>query len=388
MSEQNTNLSYHHAHRFKMKTQVLVEINREEDLKRLYTPGVAEPCKAIANDLRLTTHYTAKSQTVAVISDGSAVLGLGNIGAYASLPVLESKAALLAHFAGVSVVPLALNTQDPDRLIEIIKSLEPSFGAIFLEDIAAPNCIEIEEKLQQSLSIPVYHDDQHGTAIVVLASLINALKIVNKNKSAVRIVLLGTGAAGSAIIRLLNAYGFTHIDAFNQDGYLFAENQPKDDAYVSWLRSICSINPEINNLEEAMHGSDVFIGVSKADLITGDMIRSMAQDAIVFPLANPVPEIAYDVALMSGARVLGTGSFSHPNQINNLLAFPGLIKAALDSKATQITTAMKITTAETIAARVSDEDLHRGQVVPSVFDTGLIEDIATQITKLVKADLL
>lgn len=364
MSEQNTNLSYHHAHRFKMKTQVLVEINREEDLKRLYTPGVAEPCKAIANDLRLTTHYTAKSQTVAVISDGSAVLGLGNIGAYASLPVLESKAALLAHFAGVSVVPLALNTQDPDRLIEIIKSLEPSFGAIFLEDIAAPNCIEIEEKLQQSLSIPVYHDDQHGTAIVVLASLINALKIVNKNKSAVRIVLLGTGAAGSAIIRLLNAYGFTHIDAFNQDGYLFAENQPKDDAYVSWLRSICSINPEINNLEEAMHGSDVFIGVSKADLITGDMIQSMAQDAIVFPLANPVPEIAYDVALMSGARVLGTGSFSHPNQINNLLAFPGLIKAALDSKATQITTAMKITTAETIAARVSDEDLTEDRLCP------------------------
>ena len=337
-------LMLHEKWRGKLETVSKTPVKTREDLSLAYTPGVAEPCKVIAENAEAAYTYTWKSNTVAVVSDGSAVLGLGNIGPYAAMPVMEGKAVLFKEFGGVNAVPICLDTQDTEEIIKAVTYLAPGFGGINLEDISAPRCFEIEERLKASLNIPVFHDDQHGTAIVVLAGIINGLKVVGKNKEDCKVVVNGAGSAGVAITKLLLTYGFTNVIMCDKVGIV-----GKDTQGLNWMQQkmteVTNPNGEKGTLADALKGADIFVGVSAPNIVTPDMVSSMNQDSILFAMANPVPEIMPDAAKAAGARVVGTGRSDFPNQVNNVVAFPGIFKGALEGRAKQITEEMKLAAA-------------------------------------------
>ena len=362
----------------KLETVSKTPVNTREDLAIAYTPGVAEPCKVIAKDKEAAYKYTMKANTVAVVSDGSAVLGLGNIGPYAAMPVMEGKAVLFKEFGNVNAVPICLDTQDTEEIIKAVTYLAPGFGGINLEDISAPRCFEIEERLKEILDIPVFHDDQHGTAIVVLAGVINALKVVGKKKEDCRVVVNGAGSAGVAITKLLLTYGFPNIIMCDKVGIV-----SKDTEGLNWMQKkmteVTNLNNETGSLADALKGADIFIGVSAPNIVTPEMVASMNHDSILFAMANPVPEIMPDVAKAAGARVVGTGRSDFPNQVNNVVAFPGIFKGALEGRATQITEEMKLAAAEAIAGLVPADKLSDDNIMPEAFDPQVAEVVANAV---------
>lgn len=362
----------------KLETVSKTPVKTREDLAIAYTPGVAEPCKVIAQDKEAAYKYTMKANTVAVVSDGSAVLGLGNIGPYAAMPVMEGKAVLFKEFGNVNAVPICLDTQDTEEIIKAVTYLAPGFGGINLEDISAPRCFEIEERLKEILDIPVFHDDQHGTAIVVLAGVINALKVVGKKKEDCRVVVNGAGSAGVAITRLLLTYGFPNIIMCDKVGIV-----SKDTEGLNWMQKkmteVTNLNNETGSLADALKGADIFIGVSAPNIVTPEMVSSMNHDSILFAMANPVPEIMPDVAKAAGARVVGTGRSDFPNQVNNVVAFPGIFKGALEGRATQITEEMKLAAAEAIAGLVPADKLSDDNIMPEAFDPQVAEVVANAV---------
>lgn len=370
-------LEAHALWKGKLRIEVNSPVSNREELSLAYTPGVAEPCRAIYNDPEKVYDYTWVGNTVAVITDGTAVLGLGDIGPKASLPVMEGKCALFKSFAGIDAIPIALDTKDPDELIQIIKALAPSFGGINLEDISAPRCVQIERALKEHLDIPVFHDDQHGTAIVVSAALINALKLVNKEMSSIKLVVSGAGAAGSAILFMLRNLGVKNIYAFRKEGIILKDD--KHDFLTKELAEFTNLEQSDMSLAEALVGADVFIGVSAPRLLNVDMVKLMNKDAILFALANPEPEIDYHDAKEAGARVVATGRSDYPNQINNVLVFPGIFKGALRSRVKQITESMKIRAAEAIASLVSIDELSDEHIIPSVFDARVAEAVSKAV---------
>ncbi|HEY4536839.1 MAG TPA: NADP-dependent malic enzyme [Erysipelothrix sp.] len=376
-------LSLHEQLKGKMSTELKAEINSYDDLALLYSPGVARPSEAIFADENLAYTYTGKGNTVAIVSDGSAVLGLGNIGPKAALPVMEGKAALFKRFAGLNAVPIVLDTQDPDEIIAIVKAIAPGFGGINLEDIAAPQCVYIEEKLEEALDIPVFHDDQHGTSIVTIAALINALRVVNKKAEDIKMVVSGAGAAGSAIISLAHQLGVQDIYAFNSSG-LIMPNQNTSDPVLNRVSAITNKAHLTGDLETIIKGADVFIGVSVADVLTAEMVQSMAKDPIILAMANPNPEIDYDTAIKAGAKVVGTGRSDYPNQINNILVFPGLFKSLLKNKAHYVPEQVKLACAQGIADLISKEQLSSTHIVPSVFDDKLNDAIDQAVSLTIK----
>ncbi len=358
-------------------------VKSREDLAIAYTPGVAEPCKEIAKDKELAYTYTMKANTVAVVSDGSAVLGLGNIGPHAAMPVMEGKAVLFKEFGGVNAVPICLDTQDTEEIIKAVTWLAPGFGGINLEDISAPRCFEIEERLKATLDIPVFHDDQHGTAIVVLAGIINALKVVGKKKEDCRVVVNGAGSAGVAITKLLLTYGFPHVTMCDKVGIVSKKTEG-----LNWMQQkmaeVTNLEGQTGTLADAMKGADIFVGVSAPNIVTPEMVKSMNHDAILFAMANPVPEIMPDVAKAAGARVVGTGRSDFPNQVNNVVAFPGIFKGALEARATQITEEMKLAAAEAIAGLVPEEELSDDNIMPEAFNPKVAELVANAVKSRVK----
>lgn len=362
----------------KLETVSKSPVRSREDLALAYTPGVAEPCKAIAKDKEAAYKYTMKANTVAVVSDGSAVLGLGNIGPHAAMPVMEGKAVLFKEFGGVNAVPICLDTQDTEEIIKAVTWLAPGFGGINLEDISAPRCFEIEERLKASLDIPVFHDDQHGTAIVVLAGIINSLKVTGRKKEDCRIVVNGAGSAGVAITKLLLTYGFPHIVMCDKAGILSRSTEG-----LNWMQQkmVEVTNPEnqTGSLADALTGADIFVGVSAPGIVTPEMVASMNRDAILFAMANPVPEIMPDAAKAAGARVVGTGRSDFPNQVNNVIAFPGIFKGALEGRATQITEEMKLAAAEAIAGLVPEEELNDENILPEAFHPRVAELVAQAV---------
>ena len=362
----------------KLETVSKTPVKTREDLAIAYTPGVAEPCKVIAKDKEAAYKYTMKANTVAVVSDGSAVLGLGNIGPYAAMPVMEGKAVLFKEFGNVNAVPICLDTQDTEEIIKAVTYLAPGFGGINLEDISAPRCFEIEERLKEILDIPVFHDDQHGTAIVVLAGVINALKVVGKKKEDCRVVVNGAGSAGVAITKLLLTYGFPNIIMCDKVGIV-----SKDTEGLNWMQKkmteVTNLNNETGSLADALKGADIFIGVSAPNIVTPEMVASMNRDSILFAMANPVPEIMPDVAKAAGARVVGTGRSDFPNQVNNVVAFPGIFKGALEGRATQITEEMKLAAAEAIAGLVPADKLSDDNIMPEAFDPQVAEVLADAV---------
>lgn len=362
----------------KLETVSKTPVKTREDLAIAYTPGVAEPCKVIAKDKEAAYKYTMKANTVAVVSDGSAVLGLGNIGPYAAMPVMEGKAVLFKEFGNVNAVPICLDTQDTEEIIKAVTYLAPGFGGINLEDISAPRCFEIEERLKEILDIPVFHDDQHGTAIVVLAGVINALKVVGKKKEDCRVVVNGAGSAGVAITKLLLTYGFPNIIMCDKVGIV-----SKDTEGLNWMQKkmteVTNLNNETGSLADALKGADIFIGVSAPNIVTPEMVASMNRDSILFAMANPVPEIMPDVAKAAGARVVGTGRSDFPNQVNNVVAFPGIFKGALEGRATQITEEMKLAAAEAIAGLVPADKLSDDNIMPEAFDPQVVEVVADAV---------
>lgn len=366
----------------KLETVSKVPVKSREDLSLAYTPGVAEPCKVIAADKEAAYTYTMKSNTVAVVSDGSAVLGLGNIGPYAAMPVMEGKAVLFKEFGGVNAVPICLDTQDTEEIIKAVTYLAPGFGGINLEDISAPRCFEIEERLKSILDIPVFHDDQHGTAIVVLAGIINALKVVGKQKENCKVVVNGAGSAGVAITKLLLTYGFTNVIMCDKVGIL-----SKSTEGLNWMQQkmveITNPNQETGLLADAMKGADIFVGVSAPNIVSTEMVASMNSDSILFAMANPVPEIMPDVAKAAGARVVGTGRSDFPNQVNNVVAFPGIFKGALEGRAPQITEAMKLAAANAIAGLVPENELNDENILPEAFNP----QVAQVVAEAVKANI-
>lgn len=362
----------------KLETVSKTPVKTREDLAIAYTPGVAEPCKVIAQDKEAAYKYTMKANTVAVVSDGSAVLGLGNIGSYAAMPVMEGKAVLFKEFGNVNAVPICLDTQDTEEIIKAVTYLAPGFGGINLEDISAPRCFEIEERLKEILDIPVFHDDQHGTAIVVLAGVINALKVVGKKKEDCRVVVNGAGSAGVAITKLLLTYGFPNIIMCDKVGIV-----SRDTEGLNWMQKkmteVTNLNNETGSLADALKGADIFIGVSAPNIVTPKMVASMNRDSILFAMANPIPEIMPDVAKAAGARVVGTGRSDFPNQVNNVVAFPGIFKGALEGRATQITEEMKLAAAEAIAGLVPADKLSDDNIMPEAFDPQVAEVVANAV---------
>lgn len=362
----------------KLETVSKTPVKTREDLSLAYTPGVAEPCKVIAKDKEAAYTYTWKSNTVAVVSDGSAVLGLGSIGPHAAMPVMEGKAVLFKEFGGVNAVPICLDTQDTEEIIKAVTWLAPGFGGINLEDISAPRCFEIEERLKEILDIPVFHDDQHGTAIVVLAGIINGLKVVGKKKEACKVVVNGAGSAGVAITKLLLTYGFKNVIMCDKVGIV-----SKDTEGLNWMQQKMAevTNPggESGSLADALKSADIFVGVSAPNIVTPDMVSSMNHDSILFAMANPVPEIMPDVAKAAGARVVGTGRSDFPNQINNVVAFPGIFKGALEGRAVQITEEMKLAAADAIAGLVPDSELNENHIMPEAFDPRVAEVVAEAV---------
>ena len=360
-------LMLHEEWNGKLETASKCAIRTREDLALAYTPGVAEPCKLIAEDKELAYKYTIKANTVAVVSDGSAVLGLGNIGPYAAMPVMEGKAVLFKEFGNVNAVPICLDTQDTEEIIKTVINIAPAFGGINLEDISAPRCFEIEERLKEALSIPVFHDDQHGTAIVVLAGIINALKVTGKRKEECRVVVNGAGSAGVAITKLLLTYGFSNIIMCDKSGIL-SKNSPDLNWMQKQMVEVTNLGGESGTLADALKGADIFVGVSAPGIVSEEMVASMNKDAILFAMANPVPEIMPDLAKAAGAKVVGTGRSDFPNQVNNVVAFPGIFKGALEGRATQITEEMKLAAANAIAGLVADEELNENNILPEAFD--------------------
>ena len=353
-------------------------VKSREDLSLAYTPGVAEPCKVIAGDKEAAYTYTIKANTIAVVSDGSAVLGLGNIGPYAAMPVMEGKAVLFKEFGGVNAVPICLDTQNTEEIIKAVTWMAPGFGGINLEDISAPRCFEIEERLKETLDIPVFHDDQHGTAIVVLAGVINALKVTGKKKEDCRVVVNGAGSAGVAITKLLLNYGFPHIIMCDKSGIL-----SKNSSDLNWMQEkmmeVTNLEGKTGSLADAMKGADIFVGVSAPGIVSAEMVSSMNKDAILFAMANPVPEIMPDIAKAAGAKVVGTGRSDFPNQVNNVVAFPGIFKGALEGRATQITEEMKLAAALAIASLVPDEELNEDNIMPEAFNPKVAEVVAQAV---------
>ena len=360
-------LMLHEEWKGKLETVSKATVASREDLALAYTPGVAEPCKVIAKDPEAAYLYTIKSNTIAVVSDGSAVLGLGNIGPLAAMPVMEGKAVLFKEFGGVNAFPICLDTQDTQEIIETVVRIAPAFGGINLEDIAAPRCFEIEEALKERLNIPVFHDDQHGTAIVVLAGVINALKVTGRRKEDCQVVVNGAGSAGVAITRLLLTYGFPHITMCDKSGILC-----KGAEGLNWMQEkmmdVTNLEHRTGSLSDAMKGADIFIGVSAPGIVTKDMVASMNKDAVIFAMANPVPEIMPDLAKAAGAKVVGTGRSDFPNQVNNVVVFPGIFKGALEGRAAAITEEMKLAAANAIAGLVDEKDLNEDNILPEAFD--------------------
>lgn len=376
MSNDEKALKLHEEWHGKLNVTSKCNINNADDLALAYTPGVAKPCTVIAGDKKEAYRYTIKSNTIAVISDGSAVLGLGNIGPEAALPVMEGKAVLFKEFGGVNAFPICLDTQDTEEIIKTIINIAPVFGGINLEDISAPRCFEIEERLKEALNIPVFHDDQHGTAIVVLAGIINALKVTGKTKEDCRIVINGAGAAGIAIAKLLLSYGFKHLTICDSKG-IISNNTKNMNKYKEDIAHVTNLENIEGTLADAVKGSDIFIGVSAPGSLTKEMVRTMRKDAIIFAMANPIPEIMPDEAKEAGARVIGTGRSDFPNQVNNVIAFPGIFKGALEGRARNITEAMKIAAAEAIASVVSDEELNEDYIIPEAFNQK-VKDVVSQ----------
>ena len=367
----------------KLETVSKTPVKSREDLSYAYTPGVAEPCKVIAENKEEAYAYTMKANTVAVVSDGSAVLGLGNIGPYAAMPVMEGKAVLFKAFGGVNAVPICLDTQDTEEIIKAVTYLAPGFGGINLEDISAPRCFEIEERLKATLDIPVFHDDQHGTAIVVLAGIINALKITGKEKTACKVVVNGAGSAGVAITKLLLTYGFSNIIMCDKTGIISKQTEG-----LNWMQEKMAqvTNPagETGTLADALKQADIFVGVSAPGIVTKEMVASMNKDSILFAMANPVPEIMPDLAKEAGAKIVGTGRSDFPNQINNVVAFPGIFKGALEGRALQITEEMKLAAAHAIAGLVPDEELNETNIMPEAFDPKVAEAVAEAVKSHIK----
>lgn len=362
----------------KLETVSKAPVKSREDLSIAYTPGVAEPCKVIADNKEAAYTYTMKANTVAVVSDGSAVLGLGNIGPYAAMPVMEGKAVLFKEFGGVNAVPICLDTQDTEEIIKAVTYLAPGFGGINLEDISAPRCFEIEERLKEILDIPVFHDDQHGTAIVVLAGIINSLKVVGKKKEDCKVVVNGAGSAGVAITKLLLTYGFSNIVMCDKVGIV-----SKSTEGLNWMQQKMAemTNPynETGNLADALKGADIFVGVSAPGIVSAEMVASMKKDAILFAMANPVPEIMPDIAKAAGAKVVGTGRSDFPNQVNNVVAFPGIFKGALEGRASQITEEMKLAAANAIASLVPEDELNENNIMPEAFNPRVAEAVAEAV---------
>jgi malate dehydrogenase (oxaloacetate-decarboxylating) len=374
-------LEKHAEWKGKLTVELKAPLETKEDLSIAYTPGVAQPCLEIAKNKDDAFKYTWKGNIVAVVSDGTAVLGLGDIGPEAALPVMEGKAVLFKRFGGVNAIPIVLDTKDPDEIINIVKMIAPTFGGINLEDISAPRCVQIERKLIEELDIPVFHDDQHGTAIVVTAGLINALKIVKKKPQDITAVVSGAGAAGSSIIKMLKAFGVANIYAFNSKGVIHRDDMDKYNFVVKEIAMMTNNDNKKLTLAEAMAESDLFIGVSAPKVITKEMVASMKKDAIVFAMANPEPEIGYQDAKDAGARVVGTGRSDFPNQVNNVLAFPGLFRGALDVRSRKITDEMKMAAAEGIAALIAESDITEEYVIPSPFDPRVAEAVAKAVSE-------
>ena len=382
MTHDEKAIKLHEEWRGKISTEAKAAVKTREDLALAYTPGVAAPCKLIAENKEDAYKYTLKANTIAVVSDGSAVLGLGNIGPEAAMPVMEGKCVLFKEFGDVNAFPICLDTQDTDEIVKIVTALAPTFGGINLEDISAPRCFEIEERLKQTLDIPVFHDDQHGTAIVVLSAIINSLKITGKKKEDCRIVVNGAGAAGIAITKLLLRYGFKYAILCDRTGIISKDRDNLNDMKKEMLNIT---NPEniSGSLADALKGADIFIGVSAPNSVTADMVRSMNDDPIIFAMANPVPEIMPDEAKAAGARIVGTGRSDFPNQINNVVAFPGIFKGALEGRAKQITEEMKLAAAEAIASLVSDEELCEDFIMPEAFDERVARKVADAVKELI-----
>ncbi len=378
-------LELHREWKGKISTQSKCEVKTREDLALAYTPGVAEPCKVIHEDVKEAYTYTLKQNTIAVVSDGSAVLGLGNIGPEAAMPVMEGKAVLFKEFGGVNAFPICLKTQDVDEIVETVQRLEPTFGGINLEDISAPRCFEIERRLKETMNIPVFHDDQHGTAIIVLAGIINSLRLTGKKKEECRIVVNGSGAAGIAISKLLLSYGFQHLILCDSKGII-----SKDREKLNWIKKemleVTNLENRTGTLADALEGADIFIGVSAPGSVTPEMVQTMNTDAILFAMANPVPEIMPDLAKAAGARIVGTGRSDFPNQVNNVLVFPGIFKGALEGKARQITEDMKLAAAKALAAIVTDEELSEDFILPEAFNPKVAEVVSEAVRSNIKED--
>lgn len=383
MTNSEKSLQLHKEWNGKIETVSKATVKSREDLALAYTPGVAEPCKVIAEDPEAAYTYTIKANTVAVVSDGSAVLGLGNIGPLAAMPVMEGKAVLFKEFAGVNAFPICLDTQDTEEIIETVVRIAPAFGGINLEDIAAPRCFEIEERLKKLLSIPVFHDDQHGTAIVVLAGIINALKVTGKNKEGCQVVINGAGSAGIAIAKLLLTYGFQHIILCDKTGILSKESDG-----LNWMQEkmmeVTNLEGRTGTLSDALQGADVFVGVSAPGIVTPDMVAAMNKDSILFAMANPIPEIMPDLARAAGAKVVGTGRSDFPNQVNNVLIFPGIFKGALEGRATAITEDMKLAAANAIAGLIDASELSEENILPTAFDTRVAHVVSDAVKKHIK----
>lgn len=382
MTNNEKALKMHEEWNGKIETTAKAHVNSREDLAIAYTPGVAEPCKVIAQDPEAAYKYTMKANTVAVVSDGSAVLGLGNIGALAAMPVMEGKAVLFKEFGGVNAVPICLDTQDTEEIIKSVVNIAPAFGGINLEDISAPRCFEIETRLKELLNIPVFHDDQHGTAIVVLAGIINALKVTGKKKEDCLVVVNGAGSAGVAITKLLLTYGFPHITMCDING-IISKNSPNLNWMQQQMTEVTNLEERTGTLADALKGADIFVGVSAPNIVSKEMVASMNKDAILFAMANPVPEIMPDLAKEAGAKVVGTGRSDFPNQVNNVVAFPGIFKGALEGRATQITEEMKLAAANAIAGLVPEEELNENNILPEAFDPRVADTVSKAIKDLI-----
>ena len=382
MTNSEKALKMHEEWQGKIETTAKSHVNSREDMAIAYTPGVAEPCKVIAKDKEAAYTYTIKSNTIAVVSDGSAVLGLGNIGALAAMPVMEGKAVLFKEFGGVNAVPICLDTQDTEEIIKTVVNIAPAFGGINLEDISAPRCFEIEERLKELLDIPVFHDDQHGTAIVVIAGIINAMKVTGKNKEDSRVVINGAGSAGVAITKLLLTYGFRHVTMCDINGII-----GKDSPNLNWMQQrmveVTNLDNQKGTLADALKGADIFVGVSAPNIVTQEMVASMNKDAIIFAMANPVPEIMPDLAKAAGAKVVGTGRSDFPNQVNNVVAFPGIFRGALEGRASSITEEMKLATAKAIAGLVSDDEVNENNILPEAFDPRVSDVVSRAVKELI-----
>ncbi|BCB05116.1 NAD(P)-dependent malic enzyme [Bacillus sp. KH172YL63] len=381
MSLREEALHMHRVNKGKLESKSKVEVRNADDLSLAYSPGVAEPCKVIYDKPETVYDYTMKGNMVAVVSDGTAVLGLGNIGPEAALPVMEGKAVLFKSFAGVDAFPICLNTTDVDKIVETVKLLEPTFGGVNLEDIAAPNCFEIEERLKKETNIPVFHDDQHGTAIVTVAGLVNALKIVGKKMSEIKVVANGAGAAGMAIIKLLYRYGVRDIIMCDSKGAIYEGRPEGMNSTKDEVAKFTNRDHIKGGLAEVLKDADVFIGVSVAGALTEEMVSSMKEDPIIFAMANPVPEIMPELAKAAGAKVVGTGRSDFPNQVNNVLAFPGIFRGALDVRATHINEKMKQAAVEAIAALITEDELHADYVIPAPFDKRVAPAVAAAVAK-------